>query len=63
PRVTAASDGSSDTKAGLHLEGFYQFKVSDNLSITPGIIYLTAPNQDANSTGAVIGALRTTFTF
>ncbi len=63
PRVTFASDGSSDTKAGLHIEGFYQFKVSDSLSITPGIIYLTAPDQSANSTGAVIGALRTTFTF
>ncbi|WP_373547048.1 iron uptake porin [Chamaesiphon sp.] len=63
PRVTFASDGSSDTKAGLHIEGFYQFKVSDSLIITPGIIYLTAPNQDANSSGAVIGAVRTTFTF
>jgi Carbohydrate-selective porin, OprB family len=63
PRVTFATDGSADTKAGLHLEGFYQFKVSDSLSITPGIIYLTAPNQDANRGSAVIGALRTTFTF
>jgi Carbohydrate-selective porin, OprB family len=63
PRVAFASDGSADTKSGLHIEGFYQFKVSENLSITPGIIYLTAPNQDANSSGAVIGALRTTFTF
>ncbi len=63
PRVTSASDGTTDTKAGLHIEGFYQFRVSDSLTITPGIIYLTAPNQDANSTGAVIGALRTTFSF
>jgi Carbohydrate-selective porin, OprB family len=63
PRVTSSGDGTTDTKAGLHIEGFYQFKVNDNLSITPGIIYLTAPNQDANSTGAIIGALRTTFSF
>lgn len=69
PRVTASSidpatgTNTTDTKAGLHIEGFYQLRLSDNLSITPGIIYLTAPNQDANSTGAVIGALRTTFTF
>jgi hypothetical protein len=69
PRVTSSGinpltgSNTTDTKAGLHIEGFYQFKVSDSLSITPGIIYLTAPNQDANSTGAVIGALRTTFTF
>jgi Carbohydrate-selective porin, OprB family len=63
PRVTASGNGTTDTKAGLHIEGFYQFKVNDNLSITPGIIYLTAPNQDANSQPAVIGALRTTFLF
>ncbi len=63
PRVTSASDGTADTKAGLHIEGFYQFKVSDSLSITPGLIYLTAPNQDENSSGAVIGAVRTTFSF
>jgi Carbohydrate-selective porin, OprB family len=54
---------TTDTKAGLHIEGFYQIKVNDSISITPGIIYLTAPNQDANSSGAVIGAVRTTFTF
>ncbi len=69
PRVSASSidpvtgNNTTDTKAGLHIEGFYQVKLNDSLSITPGIIYLTAPNQDANSTGAVIGALRTTFTF
>jgi hypothetical protein len=63
PRVTSASDGNADTKAGLHLEGFYQVKLSDNFSITPGIIYLTAPNNDVNSQPAVIGALRTTFLF
>jgi hypothetical protein len=69
PRVTSSSidpitgTNTTDTKAGLHIEGFYQFKVNDNISITPGIIYLTAPNQDANSRSAVIGALRTTFSF
>ena len=69
PRVTASSinpatgNNTTDTKAGLHIEGFYQFRVNDNFSITPGIIYLTAPNQDANSSGVVIGALRTTFNF
>jgi Carbohydrate-selective porin, OprB family len=69
PRVTASDTdpvtgtNTTDTKAGLHIEGFYQFRVNDSISITPGIIYLTAPNQDANSSGAVIGALRTTFNF
>jgi hypothetical protein len=63
PRVTSSNDGTTDSKSGLHIEGFYQVKLSDNLSITPGLIYLTAPDQKANSNGAVIGALRTTFSF
>jgi hypothetical protein len=46
-----------------HLEGFYKYKYSDNLSITPGLIYLTAPNQSTTNGGALIGVIRTTFTF
>jgi hypothetical protein len=45
-----------------HIEGFYKYKFSDNLSITPGLIYLAAPNQ-VNGNGALIGVIRTTFTF
>jgi Carbohydrate-selective porin, OprB family len=45
-----------------HIEGFYKYKLSDNLSITPGLIYLTAPNQ-TNSNSALIGVVRSTFTF
>ncbi len=46
----------------FHLEGFYKYKFSDNLSITPGLIYLTAPNQTSGNS-ALIGVIRTTFTF
>lgn len=62
PRVTSSANGTTDPKSGLHIEGFYQMKVNDNLSITPGLIYLTAPNQ-APGNSAVIGALRSTFSF
>ncbi len=47
-----------------HIEGFYKYRVSDNISITPGVIWLTNPGQLANNNeSAVIGTLRTTFTF
>ena len=46
----------------LHFEGFYKYKFSDNISITPGLIYLTSPDQ-INNNGALIGVVRTTFTF
>lgn len=62
PRVTSSSNGTTDPTSGLHIEGFYQMKINDNLSITPGLIYLTAPNQ-APGSSAVIGALRSTFSF
>jgi hypothetical protein len=45
-----------------HLETFYKYKLNDNISITPGLIYLTSPNQIKDS-GSLIGTVRTTFTF
>ena len=46
-----------------HFEGFYKYKLSENISVTPGIIWLTSPQQGENNDDVVIGTLRTTFTF
>ncbi|MEH1836245.1 MAG: iron uptake porin [Nostoc sp.] len=46
-----------------HFEGFYKYRVSDNVSITPGVIWLTSPDQNSDNDDAFIGTLRTTFTF
>ncbi|MEH2338137.1 iron uptake porin [Nostoc sp.] len=46
-----------------HFEGFYKYRVSDNVSITPGVIWLTSPGQNSANDDAFIGTLRTTFTF
>ncbi|MBE8989268.1 iron uptake porin [Nostoc sp. LEGE 12450] len=46
-----------------HFEGFYKYRVSDNISITPGVIWLTSPGQSSANDDAIIGTLRTTFTF
>ncbi|MEH2418446.1 iron uptake porin [Nostoc sp.] len=46
-----------------HFEGFYKYRVSDNISITPGVIWLTSPGQNTDNDDAIIGTLRTTFTF
>jgi hypothetical protein len=55
--------GSSLRKDGTpyHVEAFYKYQVNDNISITPGVIWLTSPNQVDD--GALIGTIRTTFTF
>jgi hypothetical protein len=64
PRVTGATGTAlADTGSSLHLEGFYQVKLNDSLSITPGLIYLTAPDHNSSNGGALIGTVRTTFSF
>jgi hypothetical protein len=46
----------------LHIEGFYRFQVTSSISLTPGLIWLAAPNQNS-SDSAFIGTIRTTFNF
>ncbi|MEG5064572.1 iron uptake porin [Microcoleus sp. B3-A4] len=46
-----------------HVEGFYKFQLSDNISVTPGVIWVKNPNQDEDNDDILIGTLRTTFTF
>ena len=47
----------------LHIEGFYKYRLTDNIAITPGVIWITAPAQNDDNQDAVIGTVRTTFTF
>jgi Carbohydrate-selective porin, OprB family/S-layer homology domain len=64
PKVTSATGGLAiDRDTSLHIEGFYQYKLNDNISITPALIWLTAPDHDSTNSAAIIGAIRTTFTF
>ncbi|HYW19358.1 MAG TPA: iron uptake porin [Nodularia sp. (in: cyanobacteria)] len=53
----------NSTKTPLHLEAFYKYQINDHISITPGIIWLLAPNQTSDNPDVVIGTIRTTFTF
>lgn len=48
----------------LHVEAFYKFKVSDNVSITPAVIWLSDPIQGSHDEDdVIIGTIRTTFSF
>ncbi|MBD2082905.1 iron uptake porin [Leptolyngbya sp. FACHB-17] len=47
----------------LHFEGFYKYQLNDNISITPGVIWIVNPGQNENNDDIVIGTIRTTFTF
>jgi hypothetical protein len=68
PKVTGANSqltnmGINDSDTSLHLEGFYQYQLTDNIVITPGLIWLTAPNHNPDNDDIVIGVVRTTFSF
>ncbi|MBU7585895.1 MAG: iron uptake porin [Nostoc sp. TH1S01] len=57
----SVSQGNNDLP--FQVEGFYKYRVSDNISITPGVIWLSSPGQNDDNDDAFIGTLRTTFTF
>jgi hypothetical protein len=70
PRVTDAKlkiDGvtliDGDDDSSVMAQAFYRFKVSDNISIQPGIVYITNPNGDKDNDNVWVTSLRTKFSF
>jgi hypothetical protein len=61
PYARGIQDGFN--RVPYQVEGFYKYRVSDNVSVTPGVIWVTNPGQSSNNNDAFIGTLRTTFTF
>lgn len=62
PKLTGGDFGS-DPDTGLHIEAFYRDQLTDNISITPGVIWLTAPGHSDSNSDIVTGTVRTTFKF
>jgi hypothetical protein len=50
-------------ESSLHIEAFYQYAINDNISLTPGIIVITSPDNDTRNSPIVLGVIRTTFEF
>ena len=66
PRVTNSTIDAlgEDNEQSLHLEAFYQYQINDNISVTPGVVWITEPDSNIqDSDDLVIGTLRTTFSF
>ncbi len=57
--------GRSGSQPGTttHVELFYRWQVTDNISITPGVILIFQPGHTPDSDTIGIGAVRTTFIF
>jgi hypothetical protein len=52
-----------DADTSWHVEAFYQYQITDNISLTPGVVWITAPNNNNDNDDLVIGTIRTTFSF
>ena len=64
PTGAAATDNGVVTNdVPYTVEAFYKYQLNDNISVTPGVIWITNPNQNSNADDAWVGTLRTTFTF
>ncbi|MGF1493210.1 MAG: iron uptake porin [Microcoleaceae cyanobacterium] len=66
PYLTDYDDGDPgefDVDVPWHVEAYYRFQLNPNISVTPGVVWLAAPNQDADNGDDFVGVLRGTFQF
>ena len=65
PSLLSGTGGipGSQPATTTHLELFYRYPITKNISITPGLVFVFAPGNTASSDTITIGSLRTTFTF
>lgn len=67
PKLTTSGfiidDQKSDGDTSLHLEVFYRYKFTDNISITPGFIWLTSPDHNPKNSDIVVFTTRISLKF
>jgi hypothetical protein len=63
PYVDSSSTNDEGEDVPIHIEGLYKYQFNDNISVTPGIVYITNPNGTEDDEDALIGVVRTTFSF
>lgn len=63
PKVTSNDVGLTDQDMSLHLEAFYRFQATDNISITAVVFVITNPEHNSSNDTIYVGTIRTTFLF
>ncbi len=63
PRVTSNDSGRENNDMPWHLEGFYRYPVTDNISINPGLLVVINPEGDNDNDTIYVGTIRTVFKF
>jgi len=61
--ATSGANSGGQSTSTTQVELFYRHRISSNISVTPGLIFLFNPGNRVGSDTTTIGVLRTTFTF
>ena len=61
--VAGTTQAGATLATPYHLEAFYRWRVSKNISITPGVYFVFNPDSNSVNGTATVGLLRTTFSF
>ncbi|BBC23890.1 carbohydrate-selective porin [Pseudanabaena sp. ABRG5-3] len=61
--VSGAATLGTVNSTPYHLEIFYRYRVSKNISITPGVFWVFNPEGVSTNPTATVGVIRTTFSF
>ena len=52
-----------DTGTGFHFEAFYEYPITNNIKVIPGLIYITNPDHNNANGDIFVGTIRTIFNF
>ncbi len=65
PKVTAINFGTAraDNSNAYHIEALYRLAVTENISITPGVLVIANPNNNSANPTEYVGVVRTTLKF
>lgn len=56
-------DGADDEDVPVLVEGQYQYPITENITVTPGVYAVFNPNSNSDNDTIVVGTVRTTFKF
>ncbi|MGD1920645.1 MAG: iron uptake porin [Pleurocapsa sp.] len=64
PYLASRNSDNLSEDIPIHIEGLYKYQFNDNISITPGLVYIVNPNGgEQEEEDSLVGVLRTTFSF
>lgn len=63
PRVLSNGGGADEDDATWHLEAFYRYRLTQNISLIPGFFVLLNPENNSANDAIWVGSFRTVFEF